>query len=67
MGNIYLKIFKRKVQIVENFYIFKIIFLTIYICISVLLLFIINLTNSLLPIILINFLLLNYNLPKTEL
>ncbi|WP_277956775.1 hypothetical protein [Enterococcus faecalis] len=23
MGNIYLKIFKRKVQIVENFYIFK--------------------------------------------
>ena len=38
MGNIYLKIFKRKVQIVENFYIFKIIFLTIYICISVLLL-----------------------------
>lgn len=55
MGNIYLKIFKRKVQIVENFYIFKIIFLTIYICISVLLLFIINLTNSLLPIILINF------------
>lgn len=63
MGNIYLKIFKRKLRIVENFHTFKLFFLIIYVCICTLLL-LINLNNLLLPIILINFLLLNYNLPK---
>ncbi|EGO8523663.1 hypothetical protein ELZ33_14670, partial [Enterococcus faecalis] len=67
MGNIYLKIFKRKLRIVENFHTFKLFFLIIYVCICTLLLLLINLNNLLLPIILINFLLLNYNLPKIEL
>ncbi|RXV89736.1 hypothetical protein CYQ23_12955, partial [Enterococcus faecalis] len=67
MGNIYLKIFKRKLRIVENFHIFKLFFLIMYVCTCTLLLLIINLNNLLLPIILINFLLLNYNLPKIEL
>ncbi|HAP3787232.1 TPA: hypothetical protein IUT99_002376 [Enterococcus faecalis] len=67
MGNIYLKIFKRKLRIVENFHIFKLFFLIMYVCTCTLLLLIINLNNLLLPIILINFLLLNYNFPKIEL
>lgn len=67
MGNIYLKIFKRKLRIVENLHTFKLFFFIIYVCTCTLLLLLINLNNLLLPIILINFLLLNYNLPKIEL
>ncbi|NBA57065.1 hypothetical protein [Enterococcus hirae] len=67
MQNIYLKFFKRRLSVINDFNIFKVLFFIGYVSINLLLLLVINLDVSLFPIILINFLLINYNLSKIAL